>query len=586
MEIFCNGSATIDEQLILRKADEAFYQFIGQDIYAPITHRIHSEDQHRFREALEELNTQNMQRNVVSVRLKGQDGNYCWVTIEVSYEPFLLDGKSLFHLSLSALTASKDYNNQLRQKNQEHEILLGLMNSIILSYCSDTDRLEIFMGCDSQKIYLFQGLLSDWKKDFLNGKLSYDSTSEFYALCRDMEEGKRSFHHSISTNGFSKNGSMELCVFRCRTLQDSYGNHKVLGCITSQGNQQDVILDTESLMDTGISVLNKKAITDYAKKVLLTNENKIYLVILDLDNFKEINDTFGHMFGDEVLSTTAEIIKSTLGNSGVVGRIGGDEMMLVLTGIESHAELRNMLRAIRMNIEWSYKESQKDLRITCSIGVAAYPDHSDSYEKLFQLADRMLYIAKQKGKNRYVIYTPEIHDATLASDKKESAGNNLEHLREDKSGVLQRLIDEFLIRKIITYERAMTELIYCFELDEIIMVYENISTATIWSRKGVLNSLDDKEFLSPETGFLNSFDANHILVMNSIFNLEGKAPLLNSKLQERGVKSALFYKMTKHDKMLGYIMFAKTSRGQMWSEYEKTLFAMVGKIIELSMTDR
>lgn len=527
-----------------------------------------------------------MPKNVVSVRLKGADNNYCWVTIEASYEPFRIDGKSLFHLSLSALDANKNYHNRLKQDNQELKILLGLMNGIILSYYSDTHRLEIFMGCDNQKVYLFQGLLSDWKQDALKGKLSPDSVAEFYTLCRDMEEGKRSFHHDVVTKEFSKNEDMELCTFKCRTLPDSYGNHKVLGCIVPHGTKQEVTLDTESFMDTGISVLNKKAITDYAKKALLTSQNKVYLVILDLDNFKEINDTFGHMFGDEVLSTTAEIIKSTLGNSGVVGRIGGDEMMLVLTGIESHAELRNMLRAIRMNIEWSYKESQKNLHLTCSMGIAAYPDYSDSYETLFKLADRMLYIAKQKGKNRYVIYTPEIHDIPTAPSKTDSADSHLKYLKEDKAGVLQRLIDEFLMRKIITYERAMTELIYCFDLDEIIMVYENISTATVWSRENGLSNLDDKEFLNPEEGFLNSFDANHIFVMNGIFNLEGKAPLLNNKLQERGVKSALFYQIIKQDKMLGYIMFAKTSRVQMWSEYEKILFAMVGKIIELSMTDR
>ena len=83
-------------------------------------------------------------------------------------------------------------------------------------------------------------------------------------------------------------------------------------------------------------------------------------------------------------------------------------------------------------------------------------------------------------------------------------------------------------------------------------------------------------------GFVESFDKNHIFVMNGWFNVEGKAPQLCKLLQEQGIESALFYKLVKNDKIFGYVMFAKKSRRQMWSEYEKTLLGCIGKAFEMS----
>ena len=587
MITFCNGQATIDDQMVLRTADEAFYQFVGQDIYAPISTRIYQSDYQRFQDALEELDSKNMERNLVSVRIKNCDNEYCWVTIELSHEPLKLDGSSLFHLRLSAVSDGDSDDEKIKDLKQEYETLLGLLGGVLLSYSSTSNLLELYTQSASRQFPIYSGPLEKWREEYLTDKIAPESTEQFTLLCKELKEGKKKIKRTIITSAFSKKNEMEEHNVKCRTLSDNDGSNKVVGCIIPMSQKKEMAgLESDSNMDVALSVLNKKAITDYARDMMYSPENKVYLVILDLDNFKEINDSYGHMFGDEVLISASEIMKEAVGSVGFVGRIGGDEMMLVLTQVESQAQLRNMLRSIRTNIEWAYKETHTDLHVTCSMGVACYPDNGDNYDKIFQLADRMLYIAKQKGKNRYVIYTPEIHDKPADNSQSNSGNRNLEQLRDNKPAVMQRLVEEFLIRRIITYETEMTELLYCFELDEIVIVMKGMPVAERWTKEGVFRDVEDKEFLSPEAGFLQSFDDNHLLVMNSIFNLEGKAPLMAAKLTKYGIESVLFYQFRKHEQYSGYIMFSKKSHRQMWAEYDKTLLSVVGKVMEMMILEK
>lgn len=130
---------------------------------------------------------------------------------------------------------------------------------------------------------------------------------------------------------------------------------------------------------------------------------KIAFLMLDIDNFKKINDTYGHMTGDSVLKEVARRILYSVRDSDLVFRYGGEEFTVILpstdvSGGESVAE------RIRRNIEGSVFEKEKqDLRVTISIGVSTCPDHAQTARDLIISADKALYEAKASGKNRVVI---------------------------------------------------------------------------------------------------------------------------------------------------------------------------------------
>lgn len=581
---FYTGLITIDEQMAIRNADEGFYKFSGQDIYAPVSQSIHPDDLHRVKEAMEELKAGRLSDNMVSVRLKRYDGQYCWVSIKLSLEAFEHEGMKLFAFRFTDLASGEDYSTALGQLKNEYEVLLSMQNCIVVAYAMWENTLRILRQCSTQRMPLFTGTIAEWHAE-LQGKMDPSSEKEFDIFCKELEEGKREIKHHIVTSAFSSDDTMEEYDIKCQLIQHTPVKCKILGRMIPCAQAKAEDSDNGFVMDAGLPILNKKAITEYAQRLMTASDNRVYLAILDLDNFKTVNDTFGHLYGDEVLLKTSEIIKENLGDYGMVGRIGGDEMMLVLTKVENQTELRNILRSIRMNIAWAYKENEENLQITCSIGVATYPDHGYCYEDVFKLADKMLYIAKKKGKNRYVIYIPEIHDAP-AEITLDAAGNNPELFREDKVGVMQRLVEHFLMKQVVTYESVLTEIGYAFELDEIIMIYGDMKVSTTWTPQGTLNDAESGVFLQPEEGFAESFDANGVFAVNGIFNLEAKMPQLASALVEKGIASALFYQMRRKDKMIGYFMFAKKKHRQMWSESDETLLAVVGKAIELSLVEK
>lgn len=579
-----NCFATIDSQMLLKTEDEVLRKFIGQgnqDMFASFVTYLHPEDKDRFRGAFEEMKAKSMPGNVVMVRLIDSDKNYCWSVITLSYNPQAPGGENIFDLHI--VDPEDDTERRLEQSINEYSAYLDLMNGILFSYETATRHMSIFMRNGGQRINLFSGSLDKWKEQMLDGKLDKEYETAFSGLCRDLEMKRASFSSRIRTSSFSNSDKMEECIFKAH-LVSSHDGEKILGCITSIKDHAVEQANLEYVRDTAIPILNKKSITDYARRAMTVGDNKVCLVILDLDNFKTVNDTLGHMVGDEVLLRSAEIIKAALGDLGTLGRIGGDEMMIVFPQVESETELRNTLRTIRTNIEWEYKDKWEDVKVTCSMGAAVYPDNGGSYDEIFSLADKMLYIAKSKGKNRYVIFVPEIHGAILNPDQK-TTGDILQQVQGDRSGVMQRLVEQFLVRRVMTFEQMITSVGSCFNLDEIVVVsgerFAN-SSVNIWNHEGYSSGIHDSVYSSPEPGFLDSFEDDNTLVIHAISRLESISAALYNKLKSNAVESVFFYKFSKASKYSGYMIFAKSTRRQMWSEEDKVLLGLVGKIVEMA----
>jgi diguanylate cyclase (GGDEF)-like protein len=122
---------------------------------------------------------------------------------------------------------------------------------------------------------------------------------------------------------------------------------------------------------------------------------KVYVIFLDLDNFKVINDIFGHKKGDETLKKVAEILKNNFRKYDIVSRFGGDEFVAVLIG-NNNENIEPILNRIRNKIESSFSE----FGISISYGVAVAPDEGmDAYE-LIQIADNRMYEMKRKKKEK------------------------------------------------------------------------------------------------------------------------------------------------------------------------------------------
>jgi len=134
--------------------------------------------------------------------------------------------------------------------------------------------------------------------------------------------------------------------------------------------------------------------------------------LLDIDNFKHVNDIYGHPFGDAVIKKVAEIGKLTLRGEDVMGRIGGEEFLCILPRMEAAQSLiiAERLRenisqqCFKMNKQTAPKEQKDVVSVTVSIGIASLSDSAHDSASLYLQADTALYQAKNEGKNKVVVY--------------------------------------------------------------------------------------------------------------------------------------------------------------------------------------
>lgn len=587
MAKFNTGSATIDRFLQIKKANEGFYQYVGEDAFISLVKSAHPADLKRLSEAVEELKEDG--HNMLAYRIRRKDGKYRWILAELEYEPIEFGGEPLISINIQDIQALEREMSAIKNINSEYGEYFGLLDELMFMYNIDEDIFQIFFGGNKQTVNLANCSLNEWIQEAReNEYISPEYSEAFDNFCNDLRNGTRSFKYEFLSKAFSVNKEMEMHLIKGKTIRDSSRERKVIGCISfisKDSKKKEVNYNVEANKDAGTDVLNKKAITDYAKRAIASRPDySIHLCIIDLDNFKNINDTYGHMFGDEVLAATAEILKEAVAGRGVVGRIGGDEMLVVLEKVENHSELRGILRTIRSNIEWAYKGKKEGLNLTCSIGVASYPVHAQKYEDVFKIADKMLYYAKKKGKNRYIIYTPEIHGDAM-SDMEENDKNKVEVLKMNKEGLIIRLTDLFLHKQIMTYETALREVGQTFDLDEIDVFYGDINRLLMdWES----NPNEEEKSIKYvyQDDFQNLFNENGIAIVDNISYIEGIYGEAYRYMNERNVTAAIIFKM-RDVKNEGYVAFYKQSfSARKWAENDKAYLNFVGNIIELSLDDR
>lgn len=124
------------------------------------------------------------------------------------------------------------------------------------------------------------------------------------------------------------------------------------------------------------------------------------LLFIDIDGFKHVNDSYGHLVGDKLLKNIAQRLRDCVRKSDTVGRFGGDEFVVVLNGIDSFDNVLVIAENIRAQLEKTYQFDNLNLQLSPSIGVALYPDNGNDEQQLLQYADQAMYRAKNAGGNR------------------------------------------------------------------------------------------------------------------------------------------------------------------------------------------
>ena len=169
--------------------------------------------------------------------------------------------------------------------------------------------------------------------------------------------------------------------------------------------------DINYLLDPLTGLLSRSTIISFTKS-LIDHKTPFSFAMIDLDNFKEINDSYGHTAGDKALAGVAESLINYLGKDGVAGRFGGDEFLFISFTALSYQDKKQLCYGIydeHLVLKREYDVGERNVRVTGTIGMASFPEDASSYDEIFSLIDKTLYRGKNKGRNCYIIYVEAKH---------------------------------------------------------------------------------------------------------------------------------------------------------------------------------
>lgn len=569
------GNVIIDGSFHTQRADETFFRYFGNDVVYSIKRTIDESDFSRIEDCLKTASGGTPAKTVI--RMKGINNSLRWTLASVSIIQNNPD--KLFSISFSDIFSLENLA-YLREKTvSEYRHVLSLISDLAFEYSFQTGKIRIYIFDCYREIVITDRDINDWQSDAIqSGYILSRYTETFNKLCRDIRNGVYRFDYEFESSILTAGKNREMCLFRGITRYDDPCTRKVSGIISvvsSRQKSKDVNLALEANRDSLSGVLNKQAVTSYAMDLLSDKPScRVNLVLLDIDNFSEIVNSYGHLFGDEVIFTVAGIIKTEIGARGIVGRISGAGFLIVLEDTYDETDLRGVLRAIRTKTEWAFAE-RSDMQITCSMGVSTYPDDSISYDELFMQADKALYIARQKGQNRYVIYDIEKHGTVekdiknkiaFLSDKKESS-HRLEFIGQlNENLVFGRIPDISVLLEQIRMQ---------FKIDDICVFAGNNMNLIL----SCGNSSAKNAYYLFKNRYTERFSGDGIFAIDNVNELEGRDDNAFISLSKQNIGGAVQYLMTENNIIKGMISFCYVGRFKKWSVTDLNYFAIVGRTV-------
>lgn len=208
-------------------------------------------------------------------------------------------------------------------------------------------------------------------------------------------------------------GTRRILMEHLAPLSDSQGFQGFVGSLLDVTALKTAQMELEKLAfyDPLTNLPNRRFFRGHLELTIASakkHDKKLAVLMTDLDDFKKVNDTFGHDAGDQLLTQIGERLKTAVSNIDVVSRMGGDEFMVLIKNIEGPSQLDHKTNAILQALQEKIEIKGQHIEVGGSIGVAVYPSDAITYEELVRYADIALYNAKSQGGNKVSYYSSDL----------------------------------------------------------------------------------------------------------------------------------------------------------------------------------
>lgn len=564
---FDRRMAVIDRFYLTSVTNRAFNDYFGNATYGCITEFVNPDEKESFIEFIDGFSGEETEKCFL---LKNSDGEYRLNLVKLTAfegEPVLRN----IDIEMVDIDSVVEVNYRICDDISRERVIMGLTGEYVFTYSELTGDIKIVRYEASSREVIVRLPLDEWREYMADGRVAMEDMVELDSLINCIRTYMSDFCVKLTTSMRTLGKVMEKVKFIGTVYTKYTGENIVTGRIVladgvnSMGNIVEVV--DELTMDSLTKVYNKKTITEYASRLVKQDTvNRISIAILDIDYFKQVNDRYGHLYGDKVLTRVAKKLKEVVGEDGVVGRIGGDEFMIVLKGINDDYALRGILRAIRTQVKWEFKNDYENFQVTTSIGVAFSPNNGHDYEELFKKADFCLYVAKEKGRDRYVFFRDEIHRESYQNslNKKDKIINDGREMRELR--YLTDIMVQYNQDKKAAVMAMLEHMLIMYKVDNI-SIYKGKDLKNIVSVGTPIKSESDMSYIDTD-GFKILMGDKTYIASSFINKNQDVAPEFVDEMRRRGIHSTIQCFIGTKDDVKGLLTINRMKAASQWAEYE------------------
>ena len=525
----------------------------------------------------------------IEYRMRHKDGSVVWV-LEKNRIVKEDDGIEHLYRILLNNTAIKKEIEELQLLVDRYHLLFSHANEIFFEWdlqtdeASFTNNFEKTFGYTVDEKHFGQYVMNN---DYF---VYHEDLPLLHKLIEQVRGGKSAADQELRI--MKADGTYLWCRLRMIGQQHENGSMvSLLGTITDINSDKLILQDLQhqSERDALTNLYNRETATKLIEMYLQgRGENeKGALLVLDIDNFKKVNDQYGHTAGDTILISSGDTIRGLFRADDIIARLGGDEFMVLLKNISDKQAVVRCAEKIVANFQENVASQVPDCNISCSIGAAILPEDGAQFDRLFVNADKALLSAKENGKNQVAFFSEIDAETTMyistrtaiESNKRTKLSNQslTEHALSqlyqsgDVEGTIQSMMEmvgrQFNVCRVYIFENSPDNR-FCSNTFE-------------WCREGVAPQIDNLQGLSYADNlpdYESHYNAQDAFCCRDVSNLPDE---LRKVFEAQDVKSMLHCAIRDGEKFRGFVGFDDCTTYRVWTQEQTNILSSMAEVLGL-----